>query len=356
MENLMLDLREYGFMPHMMPVDAAGIPARVTAVHKERYGLVCGYGETYGRLKAKEYFAGAEEFPATGDFVLINYNPAGDSFITRTLPRRTFFSRRSPDLGRGEQAVASNFDYVFIMQSLNQDFNVRRLERYLTLGWRSGARPIVILTKADLSEDSDGYIRTVQEMAPDVPVYAVSAKNGTGLDALSAYVEPGKTVVFLGSSGVGKSSLVNALAGEDIMDVSGIREYDGKGRHTTTHRQLVMLGNGAMVIDTPGMRELGMWDVSEGLGEAFEDVERFLGRCKFSNCRHRTEPGCAVQAAISEGKLSRERWESYLNLKNEARYSDDRGAFLRQKQQRNKNISKSSRQKRAADKKFRGGD
>lgn len=350
-----MDMIKYGFTPKMMPENPQGIPARVTAVHKERYALVCAYGETYGKLKTKEYFGGCEEFPTAGDFVLINYIPNGDSRIIRTLPRNTFFSRRDPAPGRGEQAVAANFDYVFIVQSLNQDFNTKRLERYVTLAWQSGALPVVVLTKADLVDECGSYVRIAESYAAGVSVYAVSAKTGAGLEALSAYMAPGKTIVFLGSSGVGKSSLVNALAGEEIMRVNGIREDDGKGRHTTTHRQLIMLKNGAMIIDTPGMRELGMWDVTEGLGEAFADVEQYLGKCRFSDCRHQTEPGCAVKEAIASGALSRRRWESYVNLKAEAKYADDKGAFLRQKQQRNKNIAKFNRQKKSANKKH-GGD
>ncbi|MDE5865194.1 MAG: GTPase RsgA, partial [Lachnospiraceae bacterium] len=200
-----MDLKKYGFMPDMMPENAQGIPARITAVHKARYALACEYGETYGRLKTKEYFGGFEEFPTTGDFVLINYLPGSDSQIIRTLPRKTFFSRRDPTPGRGEQAVASNFDYVFIMQSLNHDFNAKRLERYLTLAWQSGAVPVVILTKSDLVDDSTPYIRTVESYATGVSVYAVSSKTGAGLNVLSDYMSPGKTIVFLGSSGVGKS-------------------------------------------------------------------------------------------------------------------------------------------------------
>ena len=345
-----MDLKNYGFMPNMMPENAQGIPARITAVHKERYELICEYGETHGRLKTKEYFGGFEEFPTTGDFVLINYIPNGDSQIIRTLPRKTFFSRRDPTPGRGEQAVASNFDYVFIIQSLNHDFNAKRLERYLTLAWQSGANPVVVLTKADLVDESAPYIRIVESYAAGVPIHAVSSKTGAGLNALSAYMSSGKTIVFLGSSGVGKSSLVNALADEDIMTVNGIREDDSKGRHTTTHRQLIMLRNGAMIIDTPGMRELGMWDVSTGLGEAFADVEQYLGKCKFSDCKHQTEPGCAIKEAIANGELSRERWKSYISLKSEAKYSDDKGAFLLQKQQRNKNIAKYNRQKKSGNK------
>ncbi len=335
-----MNLINYGFMPDMMPENRTGIPARITAVHKERYALACDYGETYGRLKTKEYYGGLEEFPTVGDFVLTDYNPGGDSRITATLPRKTFFSRRNPTPGRGEQAVAANFDYVFIMQSLNHDFNEKRLERYLTLSWQSGAMPVVILTKADLTEEYGPYIEAVERIASGVRVHAVSAKSGYGLDGLAEYLKPRNTVVFLGSSGIGKSSLVNALAGEKIMEVNGIREDDDKGRHTTTYRQLIMLNSGAMIIDTPGMRELGMWDVSQGLGEAFADVEQYFGRCKFSDCRHMSEPGCAVKAAIADGELSQERWNSYCRLKKEAKFSDDKGAGLREKQKRNKSLAK----------------
>lgn len=341
-----MDLKKYGFLPEMLPENAAGIPARITAVHKERYALVCQYGETYGRLKTKEYYDGFQEFPTTGDFVLINYIPNGDSQIIATLSRRTFFSRRDPTPGRGEQAVAANFDYVFIMQSLNQDFNEKRLERYLTLAWQSGATPVVILTKADLVDEAGEYIRDAERIAMGAEVYAVSSSSGYGLDKLSAFIKPGKTIVFLGSSGVGKSSLVNALAEEKIMEVNGIRESDSKGRHTTTRRQLIMLKNGAMIIDTPGMRELGMWDVADGLDEAFSDVMEFLGRCKFGDCRHKTEPGCAIKAAIDSGMLMQERWDSYCALKSEAKYSGDKASYLRQKQQWHKSIKKSEKLKK----------
>jgi len=343
----MLNLEDYGFTSSMMPEDTDGIPARVTAVHKERYELICEYGYIFGRLKSSiYYFGGLEAFPTTGDFVLIDYNPRGDSLIIKTLKRKSFFSRRDPLPGRGEQAVAANFDYVFIMQSLNYDFNLKRMERYVTLAWQSGAVPVVILTKADLVDDYSEQMLAAQRVAAGIDVYVISIKTGFGLDSLKSYLKPGKTVVFLGSSGVGKSSLVNALAGQEIMAVGDIREDDSKGRHTTTRRQLIMLPDGAMIIDTPGMRELGMWDVSIGLGEAFNDVESFFGKCKFSDCHHQTEPGCAIKAAIMKGELSKERWESYLRLKREAEFSDDKAGYLRQKQQWHKNLAKWSRQRK----------
>lgn len=354
-----MNLEKYGFTKEMREENIAfddenTIPARVTAVHRERYQVVCEQGETYARLKTKEYYVEFEEFPTTGDFVLINYIANGDSQIIKTLPRKTFFSRLDPTPGRGEQAVASNFDYVFIMQSLNHDFNEKRLERYMTLAWQSGATPIIVLTKADLVEDYEGYIASIGVVAPGVEVYPVSSKTGYGMESLKKYLQPEKTVVFLGSSGVGKSSLVNALAGKEIMGVNGIREDDSKGRHTTTHRQLIMLENGAMIIDTPGMRSIGMWDISTGLGEAFEDVEQYLGTCKFADCKHLTEPGCAIKQAIEEGMLLSERWESYLKLKNEARYSDDKTAYMRDKVKWHKEVAKSSKRMKADKKKYGG--
>ena len=354
-----MNLEKYGFTKEMIEEniafdDANTIPARVTAVHRERYQVVCEHGETYARLKTKEYYVEFEEFPATGDFVLINYIANGDSQIIKTLPRKTFFSRLDPTPGRGEQAVASNFDFVFIMQSLNHDFNEKRLERYMTLAWQSGATPIIVLTKADLVEDYEGYIASVGVVAPGVEVYPVSSKTGYGMESLKKYLQPEKTVVFLGSSGVGKSSLVNTLAGKEIMGVNGIREDDSKGRHTTTHRQLIMLENGAMIIDTPGMRSIGMWDISTGLGEAFEDVEQYLGTCKFADCKHLTEPGCAIKRAIEDGRLSAERWDSYLKLKNEARYSDDKTAYMRDKVKWHKEVAKSSKRMKADKKKYGG--
>jgi ribosome biogenesis GTPase len=342
---------------------SSGLPARITAVHRDRYELISQHGEGFGRLKAGVYRDdGMKEkeppadFPTTGDFVLIEYNPSGDSRIIQTLPRKSKFARNDfSGHAAGyvktirEQTVAANFDYVFILQSLNHDLNIKRLERYLTLAWQSGAVPVVVLTKADLAADYAGQIRATQKVARGVGVYPVSAKTGFGLDKLSDYLKPRKTIVFLGSSGVGKSSLVNALAHEELMTVKEIREDDSRGRHTTTHRQLLMLPGGVMVIDTPGMRELGMWDVTSGLGEAFDDVEQFLGQCRFSDCTHRTEPGCAVKAALMSGVLSRERWDSYQKLKEEARFVENKAGALQEKQQRFKEIAKNQKQLQKTD-------
>ena len=316
------------------------ITARVTAVHRERYGLATEQGECYGRLKTKEYYLEQADFPTAGDFVTAEYIENGDCRIIATLPRRTVFTRRAPGSVLTEQAVAANFDYVFIMQSLNHDFNPKRLERYLTLSWQSGATPVILLTKADLVEDYWDYLTRIERAAAGVNVHVVSARTGFGLPRLNAYLQPGKTVVFLGSSGVGKSSLVNALAGEEVMAVSAIREEDSKGRHTTTHRQLITLKSGVSIIDTPGMRELGMWEVDEGIGEAFSDVEQYLGRCRFSDCRHVSEPGCAIRKAIDMGELDADRWESYRKLKEEA---VDKTQMLRRKTEWSKGVAKTNR-------------
>ena len=343
MEETTLQLYDFGFTDNMMPEGRTGTPARVISVHKGRYGIVWDGGEGYAQLKSKEYYYEGETFPTVGDFVLIDPVENGDSRITATLPRRTFFSRRDPDVGRGEQLIAANFDYVFLMQSLNDNFNPKRMERYLTAVRQSGAQPVVILTKADLTDDYLPYILETSRVAEGVETHIVSSQTGYGMEYLNKYLQKGRTLVFLGSSGVGKSSLVNALAGEEIMDTSGIRESDSRGRHTTTHRQLVMLPCGAMVIDTPGMRELGMWDVTEGLGQAFTDIETLAQQCRFRDCRHENEPGCAVREAIEKGELDERRLESYRKLRTEAKYSDDKVSYRRQKEQWAKSVSVYSR-------------
>lgn len=352
MEEMMINLEDYGFCPAMVPENSKDTPARVTAVHKDRYEIVSAYGPSYARLKTSIYYGeGSEVFPTTGDFVLVQYNASGDSQIVRTLDRKSKFARNDfSGHAAGyvktvkEQVVAATFDEVFILASLNHDFNLKRIERYLTLGWQSGATPVIVLTKADLASDVTELVSEVERIAMGVSVFVVSAKTGYGIDRLKDYLKPRSTIVFLGSSGVGKSSLVNALAGKDVMAVNEIREDDSRGRHTTTHRQLIMLPNGVMIIDTPGMREIGMWDVNTGLNEAFADVESFLGKCRFSDCKHHSEPGCAVKEAISHGDLSEERWNSYLQIKREAKFSDDKAGFMRQKEAWGKSIALANRQ------------
>ena len=357
-DEMNMNLADYGFIPTMLSlidIDTLKdnyIPARVTAVHKERYALVCEHGECFGRLKSGNYFdVASDEIPTTGDFVLVKYNVSGDSQILQTLPRRSRFVR-SDFSGHAvgyvktilEQVVAANFDFVFVLSSLNQDFNVNRIMRYLTQAYQSGAQPVVILTKADLSPDFEASVAEVQKVAPDVPVHAVSSHTGFGMEALNAYLQPEKTVVFLGMSGVGKSSLLNALMQQEVMAVKAIREEDSRGRHTTTYRRLFMLPSGAMVIDTPGMRELGLYDADEGISAGFGDVEDLLSQCRFSDCRHKTEPGCAILAALDDGSLAHERWELYLAQMQEKRFVDEKATYLTNKKARDKSISIWSKQ------------
>ena len=348
----MTDIYDYGFKDEMVPPGTKGIPARITAVHKERFELFCEHGPISARLKAGIYHNQSEEiFPAVGDYVLVEYNHLGDSRIIKTLDRHSVFLR-SNFSGHAagyvkavrEQVIAANFDFVFILSSLNDDLRAKRLERYITLAWNSGAGPVIILTKSDLVKDPSKHIEEILSIAAGVPVFALSSKTGSGLEELSAYLKPCNTIVFLGSSGVGKSTLLNTLAGEQIMAIGDIREDDSRGRHTTAHRQLAMLPRGCMVIDTPGLREVGMWDADSGLDEAFHDVTQYFQDCRFSDCRHQNEPGCAVLEAITDGSLSQQRWDDYQKLLSETRFVNDKSGYLQSKQEWHRSISKKVRQ------------
>lgn len=321
----MIDLFEYT-SPAGEPMPEGQIPARIVEVHRDLYKVICIHGEVPARLKGS-FFREARErgdFPAVGDYAALLYRPDEDSLITKILPRKSKFSRtdfsgHAASCAKTvlEQVVAANFDYVFIVSSLNLDFSTGRIARYLTQARQSGSVPVVILTKADLCSDAEEKVLAVREIAKDVEVIPLSSHTGAGLGSLQPYLEPGRTIVFLGMSGVGKSSLLNALAGRSIMHVGGIRESDARGHHTTTHRQLVRLPSGAMVIDTPGMRELGLWDAGDGIRTAFADIEEIISRCRFSDCRHLTESGCAVKAALADKSLSEKEWKNYLTQKRE---------------------------------------
>jgi ribosome biogenesis GTPase / thiamine phosphate phosphatase len=312
------------FEPH----DAAGLtPGRVVVQHRGVYVVQTEDGElranAAGRLSHEA--AGAGDLPAVGDWVAVAARPEeGAATIQAVLPRRTTFSRKVAWNAAEEQVLAANIDVVFLLTSLNEDLNLRRLERYLTLAWESGARPVVVLTKTDLAADVALQVLEVEEVAFGVPVHAISSLTGDGLDVIRSYLEPGRTIALLGSSGVGKSTLVNTLAGREVLAVREIRESDGEGRHTTTHRQLVLLPGGGLVLDTPGMRELQLWESADGLGEAFADVEELAANCRFNDCAHRSEPGCAVQAALDDGTLDFGRWTSYQKLQRELAHLERR--------------------------------
>ena len=348
-----MNIKDYGLKEEKIAGKINGIPARIITTYRDRYEIVSDKGKGFARLKKGSFYDNPNAiYPTIGDFVMIEWNSMGDSQIIETLKRDSSFSRASSSADRNhemhtqhEQLVAANFDYVFIMQSLNDNFNIRRIERYLTLAWESGAIPVIVLTKCDLVDDVESYISEIESVAIGVDVYAISCKAKIGLEKLQKYFKKGNTLVFLGSSGVGKSTLVNTLIGEDVMKTSEIREDDSKGRHTTTNRQLLMLPTGAMVIDTPGMRELGMWNCDDGIDKTFQDVEKYFGTCKFSDCTHTSETGCKVLEAIKNGELSEERYNAYMKLKNEARYNSDSESYLREKRNKFKEIAKQNRKR-----------
>jgi len=333
------DLTDYGFDRIKECAAADGlICARVTQVQRERFGVVCAEGEAWARLRKSAYQQEDAVYPTVGDFVYLRYNPSGDSIIEETLPRRSFFERRDGWSVRGRQAVAANFDYVFIVTSMNDEYSTRRLERYLSQARISGAQPAVILTKKDIGRAE--AFEEAQAAAGSVPVHAVSAKTGEGLQELRGYLQKGATIVLMGSSGVGKSTLVNALAGEELMATGEIREDDDKGRHTTTHRQMLMMSCGTAVIDTPGMREMGLWDSMEGVKDTFEDIEALAEGCRFRDCTHTREPGCAVRTALGAGEIDPGRVRSWLQLRDEADATARRAA----KQEKMKKIAQFSRE------------
>jgi len=271
-----------------------------------------------GRLKHHAERQG--ELPAVGDWVAVRKRPEDHGAIVAVLPRRSRFSRRMAGNVTDEQVVAANVDVIFIVMSLDDDFSVRRLERYLLMARESGATPVVLLTKPDLSADLPADVAEVVAAAGDVPVHVLSPKLNQGLEQVAPYMTGGRTAALLGSSGVGKSTIINRLIGADVQKTREVRESDSKGRHTTTHRELVVLPEGGLMIDTPGMRELQLWDASESVRGTFEDVEALAGECHFTDCRHRGEPRCAVKTAVDEGRIPPDRLASYLQLQDELAY------------------------------------
>lgn len=317
------------------------IEARVVLQERGLYRIRTDRGEQSALVSGKfQHDAqNASDYPVVGDFVLADCTDPDTAVIHRVLPRKSLFVRRAAGTGAVEQAVAANVDTAFLCMSLNNDFSLRRLERYLSVAWESGAQPVVVLTKADLCEDIEQKRLEVESVAVGVPILVVSSMAQDGYVQILPYVTADRTVAFVGSSGVGKSTLINRLLGEERLATGGLRN-DDKGRHTTTHRELLLLPNGAMVIDTPGMRELGMWDTASGVEQTFADIEALAARCRFRNCAHTGEPGCAVRAALESGELDAGRWQSYQKLMTENAYAESSGHYLAAKAQKFKEISK----------------
>jgi ribosome biogenesis GTPase len=324
------NLRKYGLTEQVEEEATAyeGLfPARVCEQHRDLYKVIAEQGELNAVVSGKLalHTGGPSGFPAVGDFVMIDRQDAnaGNAVIHQVLRRKSVFLRKAAGTANEEQVIAANIDTVFICMSLNADFNLRRVERYLTLVWDSGAQPVIILTKSDLCDDIDAKLQELSTVAFGVDIVVCSAENTESLDAVKAHTPPGGSIAFVGSSGVGKSTLINRLLGEDLLSTNAIRKDDvrkddDRGRHTTTHRRLILLPNGGIVIDTPGMRELSL---STGdLTKAFEDIEELARRCKYGDCSHTSEPDCAVREAIESGALSEKRFENYLKLRREIAY------------------------------------
>ena len=316
------------FAPH---AGEGVLPGRVALEHTHIYRVLTSEGEWLARVAGRlRYQAAARaDFPAVGDWVAVERGAgAGDARIRAVLPRYSQFSRRAAGDVTEQQIVAANIDTVFLVGGLDDDFNPRRIERYLLVAWESGAQPVIVLNKADLVTDAGRAVEDVRRVAPAVPVHAVSCRIPESLAALRAYLGEGRTAALLGSSGVGKSTIVNQLMGKEVLRTREVREWDSRGRHTTTGRQLIVLPGGGVLIDTPGMRELQLWETGEALGGAFKDIEDLVGGCRFRDCRHETEPGCAVRAAVEAGDLAPERLASYHKLRVEqafqARQQDQR--------------------------------
>lgn len=301
------------FKPHAR---AGYVPGRVVVQRRDGYLVTADRGELRAKLSGRLRHEAREiGHPAVGDWVAMSVNAAErTATIHALLPRRTAFIRRAADSLQTPQVIAANVDLAFIVTSMNGDLNPRRIERYLAAAWQSGARPVIVLTKSDLCADTGPQTAEIEALAAGCPVVSISARQGVGLDALLGHLAPGETCVLIGSSGVGKSTLVNVLLGEQRMATQAVREGDDKGRHTTSHRELVLLPGGGLIVDTPGVREIGLVDAEEGVSVVFDDIEQLTGTCKFSDCAHANEPGCAVRAALDDGTLDPDRWAHFQKL------------------------------------------
>jgi len=342
------------FNKHFEKYKSQGLSAlRVIQEHKEKYVVRDENSEMAAEVSGKFRFnaLSRSDFPGVGDWVAASKLPdEGKAIIQALLPRKSNFSRKAvlsggmPDTGgkTDQQVLAANIDTVFLVSGLDSDYNIRRIERYLATTWESGARPVVVLNKSDLCSDIDTKIAEIESVALDVPIIAISAANNTGFEVFGEFLKPGHTTALLGSSGVGKSTIINCLLGENRLKTRAVREFDSRGRHTTTHRELIVLPGGGIVIDTPGMREIQVWGDDRGLKQTFGDIEQLADTCQFKDCQHDTEPGCAIKQALEDGSLDQKRYANYARLQKE-----QQNLALR------KNQKEYRQQTRAWDKKFR---
>jgi ribosome biogenesis GTPase len=334
------------FEQAMAPFRQEGlVPARAIAEHRGMYRVATDQGEMPAEVTGRLMFHAEErmDYPVVGDWVAAAIlDQGGLAVIHAILPRASVLARKSAGRKLEGQAIAANVDIVFVVIGLDHDFNLNRLERYLAVAAGTNSRPVVLLSKSDLVPDPDAAARSAADRAEGAEVLAVSSRTGSGMDRLGSLLARGVTACFIGSSGVGKSSIINRLAGRELLRTAEVREADSKGRHTTSHRELFVLPSGGIVIDTPGMRELGLWDAGQGIGRAFGDIEALAMACAFSDCTHRVEPGCAVRAAVDAGNLDRARYESFLKLGREQEHMDAKTDWFKQqeKKARGKSIAK----------------
>lgn len=348
-------LAEYGFQTYLnsledCDIDESRSVARIIAQHKGRYNVICEKGIIPAELSGNYHYLLEEKggYPVVGDYVYITGESPDLAVIQDLLPRTSMFYRKDAWSKEGVQIMASNFDTVLLCTSLNRDFNITRLMRYMIMSSESNADIGIVLTKADLcsAEEAEEKAQLCKKRFPDIPVMIVSAYTGEGLEKLNEYFKGTETVILLGSSGVGKSSLVNAISGEEIMKVGAIREYDDKGRHTTVHRQIIKLPKGGILIDTPGLREIGLVNAQEGFNIVYDQIEQLAKGCKYKNCTHTHEDGCAIKQAIEDGEIDQVQFDEYMKLLYENGYEENKEQFMFDKWQRSKQRSRDLRKAR----------
>ncbi len=317
-------LEELGWRTHLdaeLEDHPGAIPGRIAVEHRSAYVVLSEGGEVWAEASGRlRHHSARAALPAVGDWVACRVNPGGSTAtITGVLPRWSKFSRHEAGMDTDEQVLAANIDSVCITQGLDRDLNPRRLERYLAMTWAGGADPVIVLTKSDTCDDPEGARASLGAAGAGAPVYITSGVTGEGIDELAARLRPGRTIALLGSSGVGKSTLVNSLTGTEIMKTAALRP-NGRGRHTTTHRELLLIPGRGLIVDTPGMREMQLWDDAGSIDTTFDDIATLAEDCRFRDCAHDTEPGCAVTAAVADGRLGRDRLQSYHKLQRELRH------------------------------------